>query len=306
MDSVRVMERKMKELVKLVDLSKHIVVLTGAGISTSAGIPDFRGPKGIWTLEQKQKQKKKQNRKKRKPPILIEKKTTENHTSNKATRNGANISFENAKPTLTHVAITKLVDEGIVNYVITQNVDGLHRRSGLSRLHHCCLHGCIFTEVCRKCEIEYFRNYDVGGMSFQKTGRFCSQCEGDLFDTLLDWEDALPEKDWERSQDECERSDLVICLGTSLRIEPVGSLPQRAKKFVIVNLQVTPYDSQASLIIRAPVDTVMTRLLQQLNIQITQTSSSDNQSGPIQQPPSKKLKLTSPSETSSKNIISLD
>ena len=295
------MDRKMKNLLKLVNESKHTVILTGAGVSTSAGIPDFRGPKGIWTLEKKE-EKKQSRKKKRKSSILIEKESRDN----KAISNGGNISFENAKPTLTHIAITKLVDEGIVNYVITQNVDGLHRRSGLSRLHHCCLHGCIFTEVCRTCEIEYFRNYDVGGMSFQKTGRFCNQCSGDLFDTLLDWEDALPEKDWERSQDECERSDLVICLGTSLRIEPVGSLPQRAKKFVIVNLQVTPYDSQASLIIRAPVDTVMSRLLQQLNLQISPTSSSDNQNELIQQPSNKKLKQTSPIERSSKEIIIVD
>ena len=87
-------------------------------------------------------------------------------------------------------------------------------------------------------------------------------------DTILDWDDALPEEDWERSQDEAEAADLIITLGTSLRIEPAGSLPLRAKKFVIVNLQVTPLDDDATLIIREKVDRVMGHLLSELNISL--------------------------------------
>ena len=83
-------------------------------------------------------------------------------------------------------------------------------------------------------------------------------------DTLLDWEDPLPEADWDRAQDECDQADLVICLGTSLRIEPAASLPTRAKAFAIVNLQVTPYDPEASLIVRVKVDNVMAKLMERL------------------------------------------
>ena len=134
-------------------------------------------------------------------------------------------------------ALTKLASLDIIKYVVTQNVDGLHRRSGLPRSKHAVLHGCVFTEKCERCGEEYFRDYDLGGVSFQKTGRQCTKagCSGDLRDTILDWDDALPEEDWDRSQDECEAADLVLTLGTSLRIEPAGSLPLRAKKFVIVN-----------------------------------------------------------------------
>jgi mono-ADP-ribosyltransferase sirtuin 6 len=96
--------------------------------------------------------------------------------------------------------------------------------------------------------MEYFRDFDVGGMSFQKTGRKCEKCQGDLCDTLLDWEDALPETDFERATEECEKADLALCLGTSLRIEPAGSLPELAKKYVIVNLQETPKDEQAAMV----------------------------------------------------------
>jgi mono-ADP-ribosyltransferase sirtuin 6 len=173
----------------------------------------------------------------------------------------ASMDFGKARPTLTHQAITKLAHVGKLKYCITQNVDGLHRRSGLSRDVHCAVHGCAFTEQCHTCFAEYFRDKDVGGMSFQPTGNSCDLCHGKLYDTLLDWEDALPQNDFKRAEDECDRADLILCLGTSLRIEPAGSLPLRATRFVIVNLQVTPYDSDAAMIIKAPVDEVMDALM---------------------------------------------
>lgn len=131
-------------------------------------------------------------------------------------------SFESATPTITHRSITRLVQLGLVEYVITQNVDGLHRRSGLSRSKLAVLHGCLFTEICEKCKTEYFRNFDIGGVSFQKTGRYCTElgCSGELQDTILDWEDELPVEDWAISQDQCQKSDLILAIGTSLRIEP--------------------------------------------------------------------------------------
>ena len=248
-DTKRTLAVKLKKLVELVKESKHTVVLTGAGISTSAGIPDFRGPHGIWTAEEESAQSFSFPQKKRKrskaPPIVLN-------------------DFSQAQPTLTHRAIVKLVKLGQVRYCITQNVDGLHRRSGLTRDNHSVLHGCVFTEICESCRTEHFRDYDVGGMSFQKTGRYCESCGGALRDILLDWEDELPEADLERAMEQCEKADLVICLGTSLRIEPAGSLPTYAKKFVVVNLQETPYDEEATLVVRATVDDVMNEVMIQL------------------------------------------
>jgi mono-ADP-ribosyltransferase sirtuin 6 len=245
-DTKRSLTIKLDKLAAMVKKSKYFVILTGAGISTNAGIPDFRGPQGIWTLEKEKKkaEKSKKSRKRQREPVVMD--------------------FASAQPTLTHRAIEKLASEGILKFCITQNVDGLHRRSGLSRDHHAVLHGCVFTEKCSDCHMEHFRDTDVGGMSFQKTGKKCEKCQGDLCDTLLDWEDALPEDDYERATEECEKADLALCLGTSLRIEPAGSLPSLAKKYVIVNLQETPMDQKAAMVIRGRVDDVMSNLMQQL------------------------------------------
>lgn len=340
-ETKRSLESKITKLIPLMNKANHIVVLTGAGISTKAGIPDFRGPNGIWTkenqdakkrkLEAKQNQQRGRrgqqpkmnknaiigggangNRKKLKcegdassaggkndatanspagetcdtqqststsDPDQFATSPLQNKVKTEATASlsGSSkaFSFSDAKPTLTHRAITKLTHLSKIKYTITQNVDGLHMRSGIPRDNHCFLHGCIFTEKCEDCGEEYFRDYDIGGVSFQKTGRFCEKklknndgtCGGCLRDTVLDWEDDLPQKDWVRAQEECMQSDLVLALGTSLRIEPAGSLPTLADKFVIVNKQVTPYDNheQAVLKIRADVDYVFERIMDGLD-----------------------------------------
>lgn len=253
-DSSRSFTLKLKKLTELVKKSNHTVLLTGAGISTSAGIPDFRGPDGIWTKEQEESKKDKPDSKKQKMKSPVSKKRKREPV----------VNFDQAVPSLTHRAIVHMIKKNKFHFVVTQNVDGLHRRAGLSRNHHAVLHGCVFTEVCHDCHTEHFRDSDVGGMSFSKTGRKCEKCQGDLHDCLLDWEDSLPRFDLERSQQNCRQADLVLALGTSLRIEPAGSLPSLGKEFVIVNLQVTPYDSKAGLIIRAPVDEVMSQLLEAL------------------------------------------
>lgn len=258
-ETKRALAVKLKRLGDMVAASKHFVIMTGAGISTSAGIPDFRGPQGVWTLQKEQTK-----RPGKKKMVSQSKRKRHDQSSNSAA--GTCMDFSKAHPTLTHRTIAKLACVGTLKFCITQNVDGLHRRSGLSRDHHAALHGCAFTETCATCQTEHFRDQDVGGMSFQPTGRICGLegCQGKLHDTLLDWEDALPVDDFERAEKECDASDLVLCLGTSLRIEPAGSLPTRAKQFVIVNLQITPKDDESALIIRAPVDEVMGYLMKHL------------------------------------------
>lgn len=236
---------------------------------------------GIWTLEQK---KKNQKNGKRKRPGLDQ--TTKNGKTAAAANNDSTSSsstaptmdFAAAKPTFTHRAITRLIHAGVFHFCITQNVDGLHQRTGLSRDRLAVLHGCAFTEKCESCGTEHLRDTDVGGMSFQKTGRECEVCSGALRDTLLDWEDPLPEEDVARSEEECEKADLVLCLGTSLRIFPANQMPLKAKKFAIVNLQQTPMDDTAAIIVRERTDTVLKDVMEQLGYK----SDDENESPEIE------------------------
>lgn len=247
-DSPEQFDQKMAEFTKVVRESKYIVFHTGAGVSTSAGIPDFRGPKGVWTLEEK--------------GMTPQMETT----------------FDDARPSLTHMALVKLVEENIVQHVVSQNVDGLHIKSGLSRSKLSELHGNMFIEKCDRCETEYIRRDAVTTVGLKRTGRMCQrkgirgQCRGKLRDTILDWEDSLPYKDLVTAEHHSRHADLAVCLGTSLQIQPSGNLPvftvKNGGKLVVVNLQKTRHDKKASLIINHYVDRVMKELMNRLGLSI--------------------------------------
>ncbi|XP_041619606.1 NAD-dependent protein deacetylase sirtuin-6 isoform X2 [Vulpes lagopus] len=142
------------------------------------------------------------------------------------------------------------------------------------------LHGNMFVEECVKCKTQYVRDTVVGSMGLRATGRLCTvakarglrACRGELRDTILDWEDALPDRDLTLADEASRNADLSITLGTSLQIRPSGNLPlatkRRGGRLVIVNLQPTKHDRHADLRIHGYVDEVMTRLMKHLGLEI--------------------------------------
>ncbi|KAH8871151.1 NAD-dependent protein deacetylase sirtuin-7, partial [Schistosoma japonicum] len=185
-------------LARLIKDSKgSIVIYTGAGISTSACIPDYRGTRGLWTVQSDKTASlnsvsstigfNKRNRYRRTEVSKLQCKSR--FKSSKASKN---ISLKLrlpeatvAKPTFTHMAIKVLVDEGYVRHVVSQNVDGLHVRSGLKREKLSELHGNLFIEQCIACEHAVFRTFDVAettSRSHHFTGRICPRCR-DLYPT---------------------------------------------------------------------------------------------------------------------------
>lgn len=253
-DTKRALKSKLSRLADLVRNASSVVALTGAGISTSAGIPDFRGPRGIWTLEDVQRKKKSKKSRARR------------RQEDDSSVVGA--TFESARPTATHMALVALERAGKLTLCATQNVDNLHLASGFPRSKLAILHGCVFTEKCEGCGKEYVQDHDVGGISFKPTGRRCEACGGVLRDTVLDWDDAIPDDEWEKTQAAFSSADLALCLGTSLRITPAADLPLEAAEFVVVNLQETPHDKEAALVVRGRVDVIMTDLLAQLGLEL--------------------------------------
>ncbi|KAJ3677535.1 hypothetical protein LUZ60_003259 [Juncus effusus] len=244
-DPPHLLDRKIEELAHMILKSKHLVAFTGAGISTSSGIPDFRGPKGIWTLQKEGK----------KVP-------------------DASLPFDRATPSLTHMALVQLERIGLLKLIISQNVDSLHLRSGIPRDKLSELHGNSFRELCSSCGTEYVRDFEIETIGLKNTSRRCSdlKCSAKLKDTVLDWEDALPDKEMDLAQKQCSAADLVLCLGTSLQITPACNFPfrclKKGGKVVIVNLQDTPKDKKASLVIHGLVDKVMESVMRIMNQRI--------------------------------------
>jgi mono-ADP-ribosyltransferase sirtuin 6 len=257
--------QKVNALVKLIKKSKYTVIFTGAGISTSCGIPDFRGPNGIWTRE------------KRGEIISKEEKTAD--------------LFNKAKPSFTHYSLVSLMSHNFVHHIISQNVDSLHLKSGIPLDKISEIHGNIFMEICEKCGKKYLSDYDIGGMGLQYTGNFCSSqnCRnGKLRDFAIDWDTDLPKEIIKQAKQEIRKADLILCLGTSLRIHPAGDMPLEVFKtiknkkkpegkasIVIVNRQKTHLDKKATIKIHYYVDDVMRLVCKKLGIIVIDHSATD-------------------------------
>jgi NAD-dependent SIR2 family protein deacetylase len=257
-DSPEELDSKVSQLAAWIRASSHFVAFTGAGISTSAGIPDFRsgyntvlptGP-GCW-------EKLAQGKTPAKPKIRTE--------------------MLKAIPTPTHMAITKLMDEGLLKFLISQNVDGLHRRSGVDPARLAELHGNTNLERCKKCHKEYLRDYRVRTakkVHDHDTGRNCDDpaCRGMLMDSIINFGENLVEEILDAGFENSEKADLCLAMGSSLTVTPAADMPRQTRRkggrLVIVNLQRTPLDSMATLKINAFCDTVMQMLMEKLQLEI--------------------------------------
>lgn len=205
---------KVRQLADWIKQSSHCVLLVGAGISTASGIPDFRGPTGIWTLEEQEKKARKKQKTSNKDgdqevkEVKQEEKTVESKT---------HVSLDDAQPTLTHLVIKSLVEKKMVKYVISQNVDGLFIKTGIPRKFMAEVHGDFFIDECNLCLSRFIRPTASPTMAQKVSQRPCPRvgrpCRGFLRDTILDWEDELPESEMQPATKHVLKSDLVLCLG---------------------------------------------------------------------------------------------
>jgi len=255
-DTPEELEEKVTKLAEWIKNSKHFVAFTGAGISTSAGIPDFRS--GVNTVLKT-------------GPGCWEKLATGAKAKPKVS-----VQMNQAVPTPTHMALCAMEKAGYLKFLISQNVDGLHRRSGFPVDKMAELHGNDNLEICRNkdCGKQFMRDYstrNARGVTEHHTGRGCESCGGMLYDTIINFGENLPKKALEDGFAHSQESDICLVLGSSLRVTPAAHMPletARAKgKLVIVNLQATPLDKHAFRI-NGMIDDVITLLMKKLELEI--------------------------------------
>jgi NAD-dependent deacetylase len=236
---------------------RNLVVFSGAGISTESGIPDFRGPRGVWT----------QN------PGLQNTRTYQAFMADPALQAGYwKTRFEHpvwqAEPNAGHRAVASLADSAIGTTVVTQNTDGLHQRAGTPADRVIELHGTMWTSECVQC---HRRTPTAEILARIETGEPtppCWICGGVQKTASTMFGQTLDPDVFSRAEQAVRACDLILAVGTTLTVEPAASLCATAVKsgarLVIVNLGTTPYDALATDVIRDPLGQALPRIAAQL------------------------------------------
>lgn len=239
------------QAINLMRKANRIVALSGAGISTEAGIPDFRGAGGLWENTSLMRQLSLSGFK-QDPEGFYRESMKLFATMGKA------------KPTPAHKLLVQLEEIGKLQAVVTQNIDGLHHAAGSQKVYE--LHGTYHTGHCPKCGArfemaDFYARIESGHLKVP----LCPGCAKPIKPDVVLFEDMLPVGAWQGSVDAAARCDLMLVLGSSLVVYPAAELPMIATSsgaaLVIVNNEETAYDGLASVVVRGSLGEFATRAL---------------------------------------------
>ena len=232
------LDARTTELIKLINSSKNIVFFTGAGVSTDSGIPDFRSKNGLYKRKDAQFEG-------CSPEYLLSASCLKFDTEIFYKFFRQMMDFRYCEPNIVHRTIAELERKGKNVTVVTQNVDGLHRKAGSTDV--CEIHGTALRNYCVNCFQEFDGDYIFSSNEAIPT---CPTCGGKVRPDVTLYEEALPGSAWSRAQAKTARADLVIVCGTSLKVYPAASLLMfaRRSRLVIINRDETDMDHTAALV----------------------------------------------------------
>lgn len=230
--------------------SRPAVVLTGAGISTPSGIPDFRSPGiGLWTRYQ---------------PMEVASLSAFRYDPEQFYKwlHPLAECLVTAQPNPAHFGLAKLQTAGYISTIITQNIDGLHTRAGANNVLE--VHGTLNTLTCTNCFRQVISERILQDYIAQCNAPRCQDCGGFLKPDIILYEEQLPVKTWMKAEESSRSCDLMLVVGTSLEVMPSAKLPMIAldsgAKLVVINRAETYIDERAELIIREDVAEVIPQI----------------------------------------------
>jgi NAD-dependent deacetylase len=240
------------EIIKLVKASKSTVILTGAGISTESGLPDFRSDNGFWTknkpiqfnefLQSEAKQR------------LSWKRNIELHSL-----------LKKIKPNLGHMFVEKITSLQKNNFLITQNIDGLHQKSGVHKNKIIEIHGSAIEAACLECAAKQNILDFHDAIKLEDSLPKCTFCGGVVKVATISFGQPMNEMDMMHASKIVEESDLMIVMGSSLKVLPAGKLPnlamQSGSKLIILNREKTRYDQSADIVINDELQNICGKLI---------------------------------------------
>ena len=246
---------RFNEIIKLVKTSKSTVILTGAGISTESGLPDFRSDNGFWT--------------KNKPIQFNEFLLSEEKQRLSWERNiELHSLLKNIKPNLGHMFVEKITSLQKNNFLITQNIDGLHQKSGVPKNKIIEIHGSAIEAACLECEAKQNILDFHDAIKFEGPLPKCTVCGGVVKVATISFGQPMNEMDMMHASKIVEESDLMIVMGSSLKVLPAGKLPnlamQSGSKLIVLNREKTRYDQSADIVINDELQNICSKLIDEL------------------------------------------
>lgn len=232
----------------------QVTVLTGAGISTDSGIPDFRGPNGLWTRD----------------PAAARLVTLDAYLADSLVRRQAWLARRDhpawtAEPNAAHRALVDLEKTGRLHAIVTQNIDGLHQRAGSDPARVIEVHGSMFGVVCLDCADRTTMREALDRVAAGEPDPPCRHCGGVLKSATIAFGQSLDQATIRAAAVAAASCELFLAVGTSLSVYPVAGLVEVAAeagaRVVIVNADPTPYDEVATAVLREPIGTVLPRLV---------------------------------------------
>jgi NAD-dependent deacetylase len=234
--------------------ARRVCVLTGAGISTDSGIPDYRGPNGVWTRD----------------PDAEKLVTLSYYLGDPAIRRRSWLmrqAFTDAdpQPNAGHAALVELERQGRLRALVTQNIDGLHQAAGSAPDRVLEIHGTVNAVVCTSCGDRTSMRSALDRVAAGDPDPACRLCGGILKSATVYFGELLDERVLEAATAAAADCDVFLAVGTSLQVWPAAGLADLAvragARLVVVNAEPTPYDDVADLVVREPIGTALPRLV---------------------------------------------
>ena len=237
-----------------VDGAKRVVVLTGAGISTDSGIPDFRGPQGVWTRNPEAERL-----------ATLQHYLAEPEVRKRAWRSRLESPAWLAQPNAGHRALVLLERRGQLDTLITQNVDGLHQMAGSSPERVIEIHGTMREVTCLACGERAPMERALERVRAGEEDPACRTCGGILKSATISFGQSLVQADLARAGEAARRSDLMLAVGTKLSVWPIAGVVPAARdagaRVVIVNAEPTEMDELAHAVLRGPISSLLPQIV---------------------------------------------
>ena len=237
-----------------IEAARRLVVLTGAGISTDSGIPDFRGPQGVWTRNPEAEKQ-----------STIQHYVADPDVRRRAWRSRLDSPAWSAQPNAGHRALVALERRGTLDTLITQNIDGLHQVAGSSPERVVEVHGTMREVVCLARGERAAMERALARVRAGEEDPPCRTCGGILKSATISFGQSLVAKDIARAEQAARRCDLMLAVGTKLSVWPVAGVVPVAKdagaRVVILNAEPTDMDGLADAVLRGSIGEILPRLV---------------------------------------------